>query len=71
MTLAIVPDLRAACLSLAHFPGDLPAVLPHEVTVAGDGGLNASYRCPVCGRVWVTGWDAEAAGWPGERRQAA
>ena len=45
--------LRAACPSLAHFPGEPDAVLPHAVT-RGSGGLDASYACP-CGHVWGTG----------------
>ena len=64
------PDLRLACDN--HFPGDLPAVLPHAVLNVGDGTLTAFYECPVpvCGRRWFTGWDARAASWPGDRRAA-
>jgi hypothetical protein len=53
-----------------HFPGDVPAVVPHTVLGLGDGSLTAFYRCPVCGWRWFTGWDARAASWPGDRRAA-
>ena len=64
--------MTATCSSLAdacdnHFPGDLPAVLPHAVLNLGGGTLTAFYGCPACGRRWFTGWDARAAAWPTER----
>ena len=63
--------LADACQSLAHHPGDLPAVLPHTVEAAGHGSLHASYVCPACGRGWITCWDARAAGWPVLREDVA
>jgi len=61
-------DLGTACE--AHFPGDYPAVLPHGVQPTGTGSLVASYRCP-CGREWTCNWDAQSAGWPASRSEAA
>jgi len=54
----------------AHFPGDYPATLPYDVQPDGDGGLVAFYKC-WCDREWTCGWDAESAGWPVTRREAA
>jgi hypothetical protein len=65
-----LPDLRAACQALTHFPGDLPAVLPHTVTPNDHGSLRAEYRCP-CGREWENRFDGVAPGWPLERVEAA
>lgn len=64
-------SLAAACQSRSHHPGDLPAVVPHTVLPTGTGSLHAVYECPVCGRGWVTCWDARAAGWPVQREEAA
>jgi hypothetical protein len=67
----IIPsDLADACEG--HFPGDMPAVLPHSVRPDPDApsSLRAEYRCP-CGREWTCWWDAESAGWPLDRRSAA
>ena len=54
----------------AHFPGDYPAVLPYFVDDTNPGSLVAFYRCS-CGREWTCGWDAESAGWPVSRTEAA
>lgn len=66
-----ISSLADACDN--HWPGDLPAVLPYKVTETGGDGLIAAYECPQpgCGRLWFTGWDSRAAGWPTERRAAA
>jgi hypothetical protein len=54
----------------AHFPGDYPAVVPHDVQLTGSGSLVAFYRC-WCGREWTCSWDAESAGWPTSRTEQA
>ena len=59
-----VSSLADACPSLAHHPGDLPGVVPHDVTADVDGSLRAEYLCPVCGRTWSCWWDAASAAWP-------
>ena len=58
-----VSSLADACPSLAHHPGDLPAVVPHDVTEDVNGSLRAEYVCP-CGRAWSCWWDMGAAGSP-------
>lgn len=52
------------------FPGDHAAVLPFLVIRIG-ASLRAFYRHEVCGREWPCWWDAEAAGWPVSRTEAA
>lgn len=66
--MSVPSPLADACE--AHFPGDYPAVLPHDVQETGPGSLLASYRCP-CGREWTCSWDARSAGWPVSRTEAA
>jgi len=54
------------------WPGDLPATLPHNVEADENhpSSLRAEYRCE-WEHEWVTWWNAEAAGWPLDRRSAA
>jgi hypothetical protein len=60
--LAVLHPLADACPS-CH-PGDHPAVLPEGDPVDDGGSLRATYRCPVCGMVWVCSWDAASVSWP-------
>lgn len=53
------------------FPGDAPAALPVNVAADGTGSLRASYECTACGQRWACWWDAESAGWPVSRSEAA
>lgn len=66
--LLVTPDLRQACPSLVHFPGDVAALEPHT-TVSTGATLRAEYRCP-CGEEFTRFW---AAGnpWPLTERNAA
>jgi hypothetical protein len=68
--LTVTPDLRQACPSLAHFPGDEPAVEPHATYSTG-ATLRASYACPACGHKWTCWWDPGASGWPAYQGTAA
>lgn len=63
-------DLADACMTC--WPGDLPATLPHNVEADENhpSSLRAEYRCE-WEHEWVTWWNAEAAGWPLDRRSAA
>lgn len=56
----------------ACHPGDHDAVVPYDVTEAGDGlSLRAEYFHDACGAAWSCSWDAAAAGWAAGHRQAA
>lgn len=61
-------DLADACE--AHYPGDYPATLPYFVDDTKPPSLVAYYLC-WCGRAWRCWWDAESAGWPTLRTDAA
>lgn len=67
--LIVTPDLRVACPSPAHFPGDADALEP--VSTASRGAtLRADYDCP-CGEKWSCFWSATSP-WPEpELRQRA
>ena len=58
----VTPDLRTACLSLAHFPGDDAALEPYSTSTTG-ATLRADYRCP-CGAGFALWWSASSAPWP-------
>lgn len=77
--LLVTPDLRQACPSPAHFPGDADALEPVSAVSTG-ATLRAGYRCP-CGEAfaclwsagspWPSGTDPRPASAPGDARRSA